>query len=222
MSLTLPPSLRPTTDDRAVRQIAKYYSRRDDGSALYTGARYDTFDPTGGRAAQVDRFTPDDIVAISFLSVRVRPSSIDTLLYGRAEEINGVLEEVGHEPFWEAGPPSSGTPQWRLEDSLRSIADIGMTKASKLMARKRPELIPIYDSVVAKVLEVEKPFWGPMYELFANDSFRDRLASIRDTVRQEDPETLMPADLTLLRVFDVVTWMDGRSAGVPSASPDEL
>ncbi|MCZ4561892.1 DUF6308 family protein [Rhodococcus sp. IEGM 1401] len=47
----------------------------------------------------------------------------------------------------EADGLTPDAPILLLEDELRSVADIGRTIATKLMARKRPRLVPIYDTV---------------------------------------------------------------------------
>ncbi len=53
----------------------------------------------------------------------------------------------------EADGLTPDAPILLLEDELRSVADIGRTIATKLMARKRPRLVPIYDTVVGHVHE---------------------------------------------------------------------
>lgn len=57
---------------------------------------------------------------------------------------------------------------WRLWQTLVALPDIGATKASKLYARKRPRLQPIYDSVVAKVLGTNN-LWEPLREELQRD-----------------------------------------------------
>ncbi|WP_368245607.1 DUF6308 family protein [Janibacter sp. Y6] len=39
-------------------------------------------------------------------------------------------------------------PLW---SAVRKLHDVGVTRTSKLLARKRPNLIPIYDSVILSV-----------------------------------------------------------------------
>ncbi len=74
------------------------------------------------------------------------------------------------------------------------------------MARKRPHLIPIYDSVVKRV--VGMPHSGDQWQrwvvaLQANDkALAQRLGEIRSESGQQH--------LSLLRVLDIVLWMHGR------------
>ena len=101
-----------------------------------------------------DCFTVDDIVATSLLDV---PSSFFSLL-GQPRSAPFELPKVegrwgGPCPgsLWEADERTlaAATTLWRV---LRDIDAVGRTRASKLMARKRPQLIPIVDSVIAGAL----------------------------------------------------------------------
>lgn len=47
---------------------------------------------------------------------------------------------------------------WQLEQALRTVPSVGRTTASKLIARKRPRLYPIYDAVVGNVLGTERAY----------------------------------------------------------------
>jgi hypothetical protein len=51
---------------------------------------------------------------------------------------------------------------WRLIADLRALPGVGPTVASKLLARKRPKLRPIYDSIVAAVTHTEERLWEPL------------------------------------------------------------
>ena len=77
---------------------------------------------------------------------------------------------------------------------------MGPTTISKLLAAKRPRLVPVTDSVVVKTL----PSAGH-WAAFAN-ALKDR--DIRTTVEQATSEA--PAHLSLLRRIDVVVWMLNR------------
>ncbi|WP_157407519.1 DUF6308 family protein [Arthrobacter sp. ZBG10] len=103
-----------------------------------------------------NRITSEDIVAVSCLSVHV-PAAAVKILSGQADEISTLLSRIPdlnleeipidqHEGLFGTG--SAALELWLL---LRNHVGIGPTTASKLMARKRPGLIPIYDSVVARV-----------------------------------------------------------------------
>jgi hypothetical protein len=73
------------------------------------------------------------------------------------------------------------------------------------MARKRPGLIPIYDSVVARVtgLDSSEGTWRAWHSALSSDeALKKRLARLRDSAGLER--------VPLLRILDVVLWMDGK------------
>lgn len=96
---------------------------------------------------------------------------------------------------------------WR---SLRDIDDIGPTRASKLIARKRPRLIPIYDTLVGRAVFGGTPVrqWSRLNAALRADSsaLHYRLRAIREDAR-------LPGFVSLIRIFDVIAWSDARSTG---------
>ena len=90
---------------------------------------------------------------------------------------------------------------------------IGQTKATKLIARTRTRLYPIWDSVVSQVLGTERAHLNPVREALRADdgALHHRLLSIRE-------EAGLPGEISALRVVDVIAWMDGknRRLGEPS------
>ncbi|MFC9907005.1 DUF6308 family protein [Rhodococcus sp. NPDC127593] len=86
---------------------------------------------------------------------------------------------------------------------------IGQTKATKLIARKRPRLYPIWDSVVSQVLGTERSHLNPVREALRADggALHHRLLSLRE-------EAGLPEEISALRVFDVIAWMDGKNRGL--------
>lgn len=82
---------------------------------------------------------------------------------------------------------------------------IGTTIASKLIARKRPRLYPIWDTVVVDVLGTRGgPHLTPIHTALRADSdLRRRIVAARN--RAELPNTISE-----LRVLDVLAWMQGK------------
>lgn len=89
-------------------------------------------------------------------------------------------------------------------------------KATKLIARKRPpRLYPIWDSVVGAVLGTERSHLNPVREARRADdggALHRRLLSIRKAAG------LPPEEISALRVFDVIAWMNGKNRGLGDGS----
>lgn len=74
------------------------------------------------------------------------------------------------------------------------------------MHRKRPDVIPIYDSVTKKALNVgTKNHWQAWWEAMAGDDGKELQARADELRRAIGKEKL-----SLLRVLDVVVWMDPK------------
>jgi hypothetical protein len=90
-----------------------------------------------------------------------------------------------------------------LWDLLFKIPEMGMTRVSKLMARKRPRLVPIWDHRVDDFYGNPYWKWTPLSIALRDVSRRDRLSRLR-VVAGAPPET------SLLRVLDVAIWSSSR------------
>jgi hypothetical protein len=99
-------------------------------------------------------------------------------------------------------------PAWQLWDELRTLRGVDWVIASKLLARKRPRLIPIYDRVVKTVTGGDPNFWVPLCQALREDgkALQRRLLRLH---READ----LPREVSPLRVFDVIAWMEGKDKG---------
>jgi hypothetical protein len=91
----LPDSLANSSDDAALGLLERYFGPQFGASEFYTGAAFDTWDSTGTRASDTNRFTADDLVAVTFLSVHVGPEAAHALLDKRANEFAQLLVDLG-------------------------------------------------------------------------------------------------------------------------------
>ncbi|OAK53991.1 DUF6308 family protein [Rhodococcoides kyotonense] len=207
MSVTLPPPLTADSDDVAVALLRQYYGSTYLDTGCYTGAYFDSWAPHN-RDADSNRFTADDLVAITFLSVNVTASAARELLVTRASRFAELLDAVGpdRDLVDEADGLTPDAPILLLEDELRSVGDIGRTIATKLMARKRPRLVPIYDMVVGRVLNTVMVHRDPIREALRADggALHTRLLRVRAAAA-------LPGEISALRVLDVISWMHGKS-----------
>jgi hypothetical protein len=214
MSFRLPDALRDAGEDsQALAFLGTYYGKPFGRN--YTGAEFDFWDSSGTRTTDYDRFTADDLVSITFLSVAVRGMGAIDILRDGADEINSLLAQVGpdRDLAYEPGPIDRDWPAWSLNKRLQVPKHIGPVIASKLMARKRPRLIPIWDSVVTKVTGTRHVQWEPLRLALAADSqaLHHRLLRIRDAAGLSE-------QVSALRVFDVICWMEGKDRGFGTKS----
>lgn len=155
------------------------------------------------------RISSDDLVAVSMLSVFVPARAALDILGRDARKISGLLRRI--DPEVRLTDPRGGeligdggdaAKLWAL---LRRKSKVGPTIASKLMARKRPALIPVQDSVVRAAVGWSRAsnFWTSMRDLVLTSddgALPDRLQRLRANAGVEDR-------YTDLRTFDIVVWM---------------
>lgn len=168
----------------------------------------------GGHA---DNITADDLIAVSFLSVDIPGEAAIGLLDTHKDKISGLLKEIPADrhladvPAGEFestfGKDSAATELWHvLRGRDTGRWGVGQTIASKIMARKRPHLIPIYDSVVAPLMGLKNADnqWKAWHLTFIeNPGLPQRLQLIRDRSGIEEP-------LADLRIMDIILWMYGK------------
>jgi hypothetical protein len=187
--------------DRVRRYLRRYFSPDDEVG--YSGRFFEQFversDPYG--------FTPWDLVAVSSLSVDIPPRvAAAILLPGPVRDRLNNLLRVIPDQFAEltAVAPSAiddRSPLAELYRLVRDLEGLGRTKTSKLLAAKRPGLVPIRDSVVERLLQAGDRWWFPMQHL-AQDP---RLRALIDDASGDS----VPANVSYLRRLDVVLWSYG-------------
>jgi hypothetical protein len=196
--------------DQAIPLVHSYFkgARRKNGDPFpFSGAEFERLAGGGHRPDSANRITYDDIVAVSMLGVRIPAFASLALLEDRAEEITSLLEQIprlqklGSTDIDELLDPTS--PAMRLWMLLMSISGLKETKVSKLMARKRPHLVPVFDEVIGTNLGPIDGHWARVHGLVTEHEHR--LAAIRTAVR-------LGTRVPLIRIIDVAVWMryEGR------------
>ncbi|SFO12694.1 hypothetical protein SAMN04487980_10701 [Streptomyces sp. cf124] len=147
-----------------------------------------------------------DLIAVQTLSVRIPAHVALDLLEGDlglrlSELLSRVpfdidMAEAGTGNLDKASPAHAA---WRV---LHDHPGIGWVTAGKLLVRKRPRLLPVYDQVVHCVLGRPKSFWLDLDGALRadNQAVHHELTALRQVAD-------LPSTVSALRVCDVVPWM---------------
>lgn len=200
-------------DADAYRLVARYFLGHDPEwpdnhePELWRGRWFEQIGGGGDRPEVANRFTADDLVAVTALSVNVPIRAAWRLLEDTGGRLSALLEGVPQQTdLWEvdARTIARSSEAWKLWDQLKKPHDgIGSVVAGKLLARKRPRLIPIYDSVVKQAMGAPDDWWASLHQALQDPALRTRL----DEIRQQAG---VSPDISLLRILDVAIWMHGR------------
>jgi hypothetical protein len=192
--------------DQAIAHLRTYFGLN--GHAAYTGAHFERLGGGGDRVEARDVLCADDLIAVRMLSVDVNASAALQLLEDKSAQITDLLSLIpadvelvdAPDDFFEA--ESAARRLWRL---FNDEPGIGWVTAGKLLARKRPRLIPVFDSVVRASVGGGASYWKPLAKALAADGMRlqDHLGCLRSV-------SGIGEDISIIRAFDVIVWMDGR------------
>ncbi len=164
----------------------------------FTGRHFEHYAAMG----HPSRFEPSDLLAIESLSVSLPTEVSAQLFIEQSDFFSELLEEIpANVDIW-------NVPRWVLDDDhpaaelhrrLKSLDDVGAVKAGKLLAAKRPRLIPIYDDFVSSELKpAHGKFWVSMHDQLTDPALRAGIASVCSNA---------PDHVSLLRRIDVAIWM---------------
>ena len=195
------------TAENAPSLVADYFRPGSPPEDLaWTGGWFERLDGGGDRDEVANRFSAADLVAVTMLSVEIPARVAVDLLHGQVgRDLSGLLEQIPTSARLEAASPADvddDSPAARAWAVLEEQHGLGWVTAGKLMARKRPHLVPVYDEVVRCVLG--KPD-GQVWE-----RYREAL-QVRDGELAGQLDKLRAAaglgdEVSLLRVLDVVLW----------------
>lgn len=161
-----------------------------------------------------DEFTCCDFVAVSMLSVNVPAAAALRILEEDDHQITDLLKAIPMDlHIWDDGANIvKGSPAWDLWELIDDNTGIGATITSKLMAAKRPHLVPIYDSVVSAALFQGKRIVTEYWQLWRDELSGTDGEALRSTVEQVRDEVGYDPELfSILRVIDIVVWMQGNT-----------
>jgi hypothetical protein len=102
-----------------------------------------------------------------------------------------------------------------LYDRLNAEPGMGYVTTSKLMAARFPDIVPIRDSEVERLLGLEKSetWWNHMQAIVSEPSIRYLLSELNIP---ESSQTVGP-----LRRLDVILWMEARARKLEGLTPSD-
>jgi hypothetical protein len=197
------------------------YVKVEGGRPKFTGSQFNTW--AGGGLLEPNRITVDDVLAVQFLSMRPYSQTLWDLAEGKRQAIEHALARVPTDAtLWSDGDGVDAA-LGAADDAYAAIETVrgaGWVTAAKLLARKRPDLVPVKDRVIRKAVG-SGAFWRPLRQWLRTDDNLDRLVEVREAAGAT------PEQVPVLRVFDIVIWpaerprrTQGRRSRVDDAPQD--
>lgn len=218
----VPPIFNIESETAAVDALRKYFTVN--GVPASSGSRFERFAGGGDRTEVADEFTSDDLVAVTLLSVdipgqaalRITGDNDSSYAASVGEQLRLLPTDV---ELVDADDELLSTAE-KLWTLLRDNRGVGTTKTSKLLARKRPHLLPVIDSVVKRAVghnPRRHNFYRNLRAALTADDRRlhARLIEIRDDAEIGD-------DISAIRVFDILAWMWGSGRTLLDPERGEL
>ncbi len=178
------------------RNLRRYF--HGEPGDRFTGRWFETFAAMG----HPDGFEASDLLAVEALSVSVNgESAAELLISERRRDFNTLLAQIPNDDLWKVDREDIGahSPAAELFAALKTLDGVGWVKAGKLMAAKRPRLIPILDRHVRKLLKPARgAYWVTMQTQLSDDAVRGEIDRVCATA---------PDGVSLLRRMDVAFWM---------------
>ncbi|MEU9828531.1 DUF6308 family protein [Micromonospora chersina] len=203
--------LRVLGGPQSVHDLRRYFGvDLPNGLPAFTGGRFERLGGGGDQPASKDVITADDLLAVEMLSVQVPPRVALDLLEGDlgrvvATELRSIPTDISLADEGAAQYIADGGPADRAWRLLKNNGGVGWVTAGKLLARKRPRLVPVYDEVVRCAYRSGRGFWNCLHKRLREDG--DNLANRLSDLHAEAG---LPQEITILRVLDVVFWMRHR------------
>ncbi len=145
----------------------------------------------------------EDLLAVTLMGEMFPAKAVRQLLFGAERDIaSKLLAEIKNDALWDVDIDalhSPGNPVFDLWQLLDDLPYVGATRASKLMARKRPELIPIYDRIIGERIAGPAEYWYVFHAFLTHEQHRRTVEDLRSTAGLEG--------VALLRVLDTAIWM---------------
>lgn len=212
--------LQVLSDPKSAEDLRIYFGiNAPAGSLVFSGRRFESLGLDGAGQDDPNRFLAADLLAVQCLSVTVPIEvAIDLLEGDLGRQVSDRLYRIppgidlgtaGARPFVADG--GDADQAWRL---LEAQFDVGFVTAGKLLARKRPRLLPVWDNVVRCALGRPRSAWT-----WLDDLLRERDSAALSQLELLREKAGIPGNISLLRTLDVVIWMRHREKHSQSGCP---
>jgi hypothetical protein len=193
--------------DATLRDLRRYFEDTPPPGRPYTGRRFESLSGGGDRPETANRFTADDLVAVTTLSVSV-PAEVAGQILDEplGQQLADYLAKIPTSTALADDDAdqhiATDSPAQQAWDLLMGCHGISWVTASKLLARKRPHLLPVYDDVVRCALQHPVNVWAALRAALRADgkALDQKLHGLREAA------DLAPR-VSALRVLDVALWM---------------
>lgn len=201
------------SSEHVVGDLRRYFGiGMPPGGMPFTGSRFEHLAGGGDRPEVADRITAEDLVAVQTLSVTVpAPVALDILEGRLGVRLSGLLHAIpGDIDMVDAGAVvvADGSPADQAWGLLCEQYGVNWVIAGKVLARKRPRLLPVYDRIVRCAVGRPPSFWLALHAALRADdqALHRRLLELRQAAG-------LPETVSALRVCDVAVWMNHRAVG---------
>ncbi|WCE38830.1 DUF6308 family protein [Brevibacterium sp. BDJS002] len=197
-------------NDLTPERVRKYY----DVDTNYAGATFAGLKPNAA-----GEITDTDLLAVTTLSVDIPVLAVRRILEDNAiqSKIHGALEALAACALEDTVAQSFPSMEafYDLVKSLLAKADTKSSNpwvtASKIAARKRPDLFPVRDRVVCKLLGIHRhgdraKDWVVYRELMRDEEVRSALSAAVAKAEAVEDQREVNFDLEPLRQLDVALW----------------
>lgn len=184
-----------TNAEQVDHDLRRYFGG---GRDAFTGRWFEEFATIG----DPNRFEASDVLAVEALSVKVPPESAARLIVTESERFSERLRAIPREmDMWDADRNvlDEHSTAHALHADLKTLPGIGWVVANKLLAAKRPRLLPVLDNEVWNFLRPPNGrFWLSLHDELSDPTRRFAIAAACQAA---------PSHVSLLRRIDVALWM---------------
>lgn len=205
--------------------VAAFY----DTSSNFAGSTFALLEPNDARA-----ITAADLLALRTLSIRLDAYEIRRILDegSNAQMLTELLLDLPRRALQDTTADDFHAMA-SFYDRVKSLLATANTKksnrwvaASKLTARKRPDLFPVRDRVVCEYLGIlglndRARDWFVFRHLMLQPEIQTRLAELPEEIRRAGNNRPLRMDTEPLRLLDAVLWRYAMNTGKGKDSSTE-